>query len=104
MSFNLLSCSHPLRVQKLQLRPPRTWKLEPDEPVTSALRGWISRTPGQWQLRPSSAPSWRPCRARLCERLLGLGSSLTTVQRWLLSLPPVFQLLPSLTSCPQGLS
>lgn len=59
------------RVQRPRPRPPRTWKLELEEPVTSVLQGWTSQTPGQWQPQPFSAPSWRPCRARVCECLPG---------------------------------
>lgn len=64
LSLNLLPHPHPLRVQKPQPRPPRTWKLELEEPVTSVLHGWISQTPGQWRPQPFSVPSWRSCRAR----------------------------------------
>lgn len=49
----------PLRAQKLQPRPPRTWSPELEEPVISALGSWISRTRGQWRSQPFSAPSWR---------------------------------------------
>lgn len=75
LSLNLLLHSHPLRVLKLQLRPPRIWKPEPDEPVTSALHGWSSQTLGPWQQPPSSVPSWRACRVRMRECLLSLSSS-----------------------------
>lgn len=74
-SFNLLPHHPPLRVQKLQLRPPRTWKPELEEPVISALRSWISQTPGQWRLQPFSMPSWRSCRARVRECSLDLSAS-----------------------------
>ncbi|XP_042814738.1 triokinase/FMN cyclase isoform X3 [Panthera tigris] len=90
--FHVLTKAVQVRVRRLRPRPPRLWKREPGEPVTSALRGWISRTLGQWPRPPFSGPSWRPCSTRVCERLLGLCAPLTAAQRWPLAVPPVFQL------------
>lgn len=65
----------PARARKLQPRPPGTWRPELEEPVTSARHGWTSRTPGQWQPQPFSAPSWTSCRARAPDCSLGLRAS-----------------------------
>uniref|UniRef100_A0A5F8HIJ8 Triokinase/FMN cyclase n=1 Tax=Monodelphis domestica TaxID=13616 RepID=A0A5F8HIJ8_MONDO len=52
------------RAPRLRRKPPRPWKPEPGEPVTSARPDWSSRTQGPWPPPPCSGPSWRPCRAR----------------------------------------